>query len=65
MRAAAAGDDAEVDFGLAEGGGGGGEDDVGGEGEFAAAAELEKEEECIRVNVYGKTRWRGGSERTA
>ena len=40
LRAAAAGDDADVDLGLAEGRGGRGEDDVAHERELAAAAEL-------------------------
>ena len=40
LRSAAAGDDADVDLGLAEGRGGRGEDDVAHEGELAAAAEL-------------------------
>ena len=40
LRAAAAGDRAEIDLGLAKGRGWGGEDDVGRERELAAAAEL-------------------------
>lgn len=61
MGAACAGDDAEVDFGLAKFGGWGGEDDVGGEGEFAAAAELEEHDEDETCECLWKSKmeeWR-------
>ena len=45
LGSAPAGDDAEVDLGLAEDGGGRREDDVAHEGEFTASAELCREED--------------------